>query len=59
MDFERNHLFLAEMRHFLEVICGQAQPACTLHDGRKALELALAARLSAQKAAIIAPLGTS
>jgi predicted dehydrogenase len=46
--FERNHLFLAEMAHFLEVARGAAQPACTLQDGRKALELALAARLSAQ-----------
>ncbi len=59
MGFERNHLFLAEMRHFLEVVRGQSQPVCTLRDGRKALGLALAAHLSAQKAAIIAPLGTS
>ncbi len=51
--FERNHLFLAEMRHFLEVIRGQAKPACTLHDGRKSLELALAAHLSARIAEMV------
>jgi predicted dehydrogenase len=31
--FERNDLFLAEMRHFLEVICGDAEPLCNLDDG--------------------------
>lgn len=42
--FERNHLFEAQMRHFLEVASGQAAPLCTLEDGIRALELALAAR---------------
>ena len=42
--FERNALFLAEMQDFLEAVRGEkAQPACTLEDGRRALELALAA----------------
>ena len=44
--FERNHLFLAQMRHFLEVVRGQAEPVCTLQDGIRALELALAAHQS-------------
>lgn len=44
--FERNTLFLDEMRHFLEVCRGQAEPACTLEDGRQALRLALAAQAS-------------
>ncbi len=47
-DFERNDLFLAEMRHFLEVIRGEAQPVCTLKDGIMALKLALAAYESAE-----------
>ena len=47
--FERNHLFLTEMRHFLEVVQGKARPACTLEDGRRALELALAAHTSARQ----------
>lgn len=47
-NFERNDLFLAEMRHFLEVIGGEAQPACTLTDGIIALKLALAVYESAE-----------
>jgi predicted dehydrogenase len=46
--FERNDLFLAEMRHFLDVARGKAQPLCTLEDGVQALRLALAARQSAE-----------
>jgi predicted dehydrogenase len=46
--FERNHLFFAEMRHFLEVIRGETEPVCTLKDGRKALELAQASKHSAR-----------
>ncbi len=42
--FERNDLFLAQTRHFLEVASGRAAPLCTLEDGIRALELALAAR---------------
>lgn len=41
--FERNDMFLAELRHFIEVIKGNASPACTLMDGRRSLEIALAA----------------
>jgi predicted dehydrogenase len=51
--FERNDLFLAEMRHFLEVVRGEAAPQCTLEDGRKALELALAAHESQARGALI------
>ena len=46
-DFERNDLFLAQMRHFLAVVRGEIEPACSLEDGIKALELALAAKISA------------
>ena len=42
--WERNHLFVAQIRHFLEVASGQATPICTQEDGIRALELALAAR---------------
>ncbi|HSB66022.1 MAG TPA: Gfo/Idh/MocA family oxidoreductase [Anaerolineales bacterium] len=41
--FERNTMFLDELRHFREVIKGKAEPACSLHDGLIALQLALAA----------------
>lgn len=44
--FERNDMFLAEMRHFREVMTG-AKPICTLEDGIRSLQIALAARQSA------------
>jgi predicted dehydrogenase len=46
--FERNDLFLAEMRHFLALARGEEEPVCTLEDGIQALRLALAARRSAE-----------
>ena len=42
--FDRNWMFLDEMRHFLAVARGEAAPMCSLEDGTRALELALAAR---------------
>jgi predicted dehydrogenase len=42
--FERNWMFLDEIRHFHAVLHGDAEPLCTLHDGEMALRLALAAR---------------
>lgn len=46
--FERNDLFLAQTRHFMDVLNGEAEPACTLADGRRALEIALAAHQSSE-----------
>ncbi len=43
-DFERNHLFVAQMAHFLEVVKGKAEPRCSLEDGVRAVELVLAAK---------------
>ena len=37
--FERNDLFLAEMRHFIEVVAGAAEPVCDLVDGIRALQI--------------------
>lgn len=45
--FERNQLFLDQMQHFLNVLERGAAPACTLEDGIRALEMALAAHESA------------
>ncbi len=45
--FERDELFLAQMRHFIAVVKGEAAPQCTLEDGRRALEIALAVHKSA------------
>jgi predicted dehydrogenase len=44
--FERNWLFMEEIRHFLSVARGEEQPLCSLQDGIRALELALSARTS-------------
>jgi predicted dehydrogenase len=51
--FERNGMFLEEMRHFIAVARGEAQPACTLRDGERALELAVAALTSAEQAELV------
>jgi predicted dehydrogenase len=52
-NFERNELFLAEMRHFIEVVRGDADPLCNLDDGIWALKLALAAHESAKTGQLI------
>jgi predicted dehydrogenase len=44
--FERNMIFVEQMRHFIAVACREVDPVCTLDDGRKALSLALAAEAS-------------
>jgi predicted dehydrogenase len=44
--FERNTLFLDQMRHFIAVVRGEVEPLCTLEDGLRALQMALAARES-------------
>lgn len=51
--FERNELFLAQMRHFLSVARGETQPSCSLEDGVMALELALKALESAQRGHLV------
>jgi predicted dehydrogenase len=44
--FERNWLFMEEMKHFLALTRGEAQSLCTLEDGIEALKLTLAAHAS-------------
>lgn len=44
--FERNQLFIAQTKHFIEVAQGKAQPVCSLDDGVRALQMALAAHES-------------
>jgi predicted dehydrogenase len=41
--FERNQLFVAQTRHFIEIVRGESEPICSLGDGVQALRLALAA----------------
>ena len=44
--FDRNDLFLAQTRHFLNVARGQEEPVCTLEDGIRIQKLVQAARVS-------------
>jgi len=48
-EFERNTLFVDEMRNFLSALIGSEGPACTLEDGVRALEISLAVHRSAQE----------
>ncbi len=47
--FERNWMFLDELRHFRDVASGQAEPICTLQDGIRSLRLSLNALASSQQ----------
>ena len=52
-DFERNHLFLAEMKHFIHVAKGIEIPVCGIHDGIAALKLTMAVHQSAQRGELV------
>jgi predicted dehydrogenase len=45
--FDRNDLFLAELHHLIAVAQHEVDPLCTLADGKRALEIALAVHESA------------
>jgi predicted dehydrogenase len=51
--FERNQLFVAQTRHFIEIVRGEAEPVCRLEDGVMALSLALAAYESQKTGRIV------
>ncbi len=51
--FDRNDLFMAEIRHMIAVAKGEEQPLCTLEDGVEALKLALDVYESAEKKSVI------
>jgi predicted dehydrogenase len=51
--FERNWMFLDELRHFRDVLNGVAEPVCTLQDGIQALRISLGALASSQQGQII------
>ena len=52
-DFERNQLFVAQTRHFIEVVRAESEPICSLEDGAMALRLALAAYESQRTGQVI------
>jgi len=47
--FERNTMFVEELRHFRDVVAGKARPVCTLQDGFQTLRLSLGALVSSQQ----------
>jgi len=47
--FDRNIMFINEMQHFLNVVAGKEEPVCTLEDGIRALEIALAVKQAAME----------
>ncbi len=51
--FERNSMFLDELRHFCDVLRGKAEPICTMSDGVMALRLALGSLTASQLNQII------
>jgi len=51
--FERNQLFVSQMRHFIETAQGEKEPICRLEDGIMALRLALAAHESQRSGRVV------
>ncbi len=51
--FDRNDLFIAETRHFLDVARKQADPICTLEDGEAVLRICLAVHQSASSGEMV------
>ena len=51
LGFERNWLFMEELRHFIACALGQAEPACSLEDGARVLQIVLEARARQKRAA--------
>jgi predicted dehydrogenase len=52
-NFDRNDLFIAETKHFLDVIQKKTEPVCSLADGEAALKLCLAVHTSAAEGQLI------
>ena len=48
-EFDRNQMFLDELRHFFECIKSGAQPIVTVRDGAQSLRIAIAAQESLKK----------
>jgi predicted dehydrogenase len=46
-QFERNDLFVAELNHFFHCVAGTDKPTCSLEDGKRTLQICLAAKESA------------
>ncbi len=47
-ELDRNEMYIDEMRHFLDCVAGRCSPRVTGTDGKRTLEIALAARQSSK-----------
>lgn len=54
-NFDRNRLFIDEMRHFISCITKNEQPLCSFDDGIATLRIVLAAKQSAKEKRMIKP----
>jgi predicted dehydrogenase len=52
-DCERNDMFVAEAREFLDVLAGRARPSCTIDDGVRVLRLVEAVRRSTSEGRLV------
>lgn len=52
-NFDRNDLFIAETKHFLDIVQKKAEPVCSLADGEAALKLCLAVHESAARGQLV------
>jgi len=50
---ERNEMYIAELRHFLDCVRGKDTPIVSGDDGRRVLEIALAAKQSSQEQRVV------
>ena len=50
---DRNEMYVAELRHFLDCVGGRSTPAVSGEDGRRVLEIALAARRSSDERRVV------
>jgi predicted dehydrogenase len=44
--WERNAMFIEEMKHFLDVVRGETRPGCTLEDGNQVMRIIAAVQES-------------
>ncbi len=52
-ELDRNEMYLEELQHFLNCVAGQASPLINGEDGRRVLEMALAAKQSSEQQQVI------
>jgi len=51
--WERNVMFLEQMKHFVEVVRGETEPSCTLGDGIRVMKLIAAVHESQKSACLV------